>query len=63
MMSCARRDPQSAVAYCMDFSGQKDYTDGLSFEVTGLRCNVRMSNTELVLRLPGRIGGARGTWS
>ena len=48
-------DPQAAIArveaYCAGFVGHKDYTDGLSFEAEDFRVNVRMSNTEPVLRL------------
>ncbi|OIP48095.1 MAG: phosphomannomutase [Desulfobacterales bacterium CG2_30_60_27] len=57
-------DPEAAIArvedYCAGFPGQKDYTDGLSFEGADFRVNVRMSNTEPVLRLNVETRGDQG---
>ncbi len=46
-------------AFYADTSGEKDYTDGLSFTAATFRFNIRKSNTEPVLRLNVETRGDR----
>jgi phosphomannomutase len=56
-------DPDGAISRVEDHfaavAGERDYTDGLSFEAEKFRFNIRKSNTESVLRLNVETRGDR----